>query len=116
MHYCSYSTYLSCVGAHLQSRGTTALSQLIRVLHVAESCLSADLTHAPQAACQKLATLRLGSIVKACDSAVPFLVGSLQDWADAGSPGLRCLVAGHTCMQRLSWELHMHASLGNRCH
>ena len=61
----------------------------MRVLHVAASCLSTDLTRAPQAACQKLATLHLGSIVEACDFAVPFLVGSLQDWADAGAPGLR---------------------------
>ena len=53
----------------------------------AESFLSACavLTYASQTACQRLVFCGLGSIVEACDSAVPFLVGSLRAWADSGA-------------------------------
>ena len=37
-----------------------------------------------QAVYEKLASNDLGSIVEACDSAVPFLAGLLRDWADRG--------------------------------
>ena len=47
-----------------------------------------------------LADAGLGSIVEACDSAVPFIVGSLRDWADKGAqpcnvqrPATRCITA-----------------------
>ena len=33
----------------------------------------------------RLACKDLGSVVEACDSAVPFLVGSLWEWAAAGA-------------------------------
>ena len=33
----------------------------------------------------ELACNDLGSIVEACDSAVPFLIGALREWADAGA-------------------------------
>lgn len=44
----------------------------------------ADLAHALQEVYLSLAMDDLGSILEACDSAVPFLVGLLQDWADKG--------------------------------
>ena len=49
-----------------------------------------DLTTASQRVCHLLAANNLGCIVEACDSTVPFLVGSLQDWADAGALVLQC--------------------------
>ena len=55
------------------------------------------LTSAPQAACQRLACFRLGSTVEACDSAAPFLVGSLRAWADTGAPAfLQQLLPAHS--------------------
>ena len=49
-----------------------------------------------QVALQKLAVIGMGSIVEACDSAVPFLVGSLQHWADVGALGSSCTALHHT--------------------
>ena len=46
-----------------------------------------------------LARNDLGSIVEACDSALPFLVGLLQDWADAGAPAMHVrLCTASTCL------------------
>lgn len=44
---------------------------------------------------QKLAAASngLGSIVEACCSAVPFLAGSLHDWADQGAHALQAAAA-----------------------
>lgn len=67
------------------------------------ACFSAALTTActrGQAlrAVAALARNDLGSVVEACDSAVPFLVGSLREWADAGAHVIsaQCLPAPRT--------------------
>ena len=50
--------------------------------------------------CHCLAKHDLGAVVDACDSAVPFLVGCLQDCIDAGALAWRCTAFHHTLYDR----------------
>ena len=59
----------------------------------ARLCSAADGRTTLQAVCNRLATYGLGSIVEACDTAVPFFAGALRDMADQGAPALRCTAA-----------------------
>ena len=77
----------------------------------AELCLAADGTTTLQAVCNKLATYGLGSIVEACDSAVPFFAGSLRDMAEEGALGLRCSAACCTLYNLLGGRAVVHKHL-----
>ena len=72
------------------------------------TCIGLDRSSASQAtkACQTIATSGLGSIVEACDSAMPFLLGMLQNWAD---PGAHVIAQSFLCTACTTFHLRQHA-------
>ena len=57
-------------------------------------------------ACQTLAASGLGSIVEACDSALPLFLGALRNWAD---PGAHVIAHSLLCAAHTTFSLQQYA-------